>query len=58
MKFIIFLIIWTILAIIAGLSSVKFIKRHEKVYCLLVINGLYLLGVFWGYQILYLAQNP
>lgn len=58
MKFILFLLVWTLMLVLIGLGIIRFVKRHEKVYGLLILNCLYLVGVFWGYKILCLTSHP
>jgi len=50
MKFICFLVLWTFLAFLFAFFILKFVRRHEKVYILLILNCFYLLGVFLAYN--------
>lgn len=54
MKFLIFLLLWTLVFVVGVLVNIKFIRRHEKVYILLILNCLYLSVVFWSYTFLIL----
>lgn len=54
MKFLIFLLLWTLVFVVGVLVTIKFIRRHEKVYILLILNCLYLSVVFWSYTFLIL----
>jgi len=52
MKAVTFLLLWTLLFLLLAWGVLRSVKRHEKVYLLLVLDALYLSGVFEGYRLL------
>ncbi len=52
MRFLTFLLLWTLFCGLWAWLVVCRLRRHEKVYLLLVLDAFYLLGVFWGYHLI------